>query len=109
MHFPGSVTIDGARMDSVESAQRFLLEHPDHLERKHWQYIDDLDDVALRGGIRAAWNAILFAAKQDELVHLRRALGAVGGLWVSDMQAHPTFALTLTDGPLADLPPQLGR
>ena len=70
MHFPGSVTIDGARMDSVESAQRFLLEHPDRLERKHWQYVDEiLDDVALRGGIRAAWNAILFAAKQGELVH----------------------------------------
>ena len=70
MHFPGSVTIDGVTIDSVESAQRFLLEHPDRLQRKHWQYVDQiLNDDALRGGIRDAWNAILLAAKQDEYVH----------------------------------------
>jgi hypothetical protein len=64
------VTIERATIDSVESADRFLRDHPDRLRHKHWQYAKHiLDDVAMRGGIRAAWNAILLAAQKDELVH----------------------------------------
>jgi hypothetical protein len=70
MRFPSAVTIDGVRIDSVESGRQFLLEHPERLRDKHWQYAKHiLDDVAMRGGIRAAWNAILLAAQEDELVH----------------------------------------
>jgi hypothetical protein len=70
MRFPSAVTIEGLTIDSVESADRFLLEHPERLRHKHWQYAKHiLDDVPMRGGIRAAWNAILLAAEKDELVH----------------------------------------
>jgi hypothetical protein len=70
MRFPSAVTIDGVRIDSVESGRQFLLEHPERLRDKRWQYAKHiLDDVAMRGGIRAAWNAILLAAQEDELVH----------------------------------------
>jgi hypothetical protein len=70
MRFPSAVTIEGLTIDSVESADRFLLEHPERLRHKHWQYAKHiLDDVPMRGGIRAAWNAILLAAQKDELVH----------------------------------------
>jgi hypothetical protein len=70
MRFPSAVTIEGVTIDSVESADRFLREHPERLRRKHWQYAKHIsDDVAMRGGIRAAWNAILLAAQGDELVH----------------------------------------
>jgi hypothetical protein len=54
----------------VESGQRFLLEHPERLRDKHWQnakYV--MDDIAMRGGIRAAWHAILIAVEQDARVH----------------------------------------
>jgi hypothetical protein len=70
MRFPSTVTIDGVKIDSVESGQCFLLEHPERLRDTRWQtakYI--LDDVAMRGGIRAAWNAILLAADEDESVN----------------------------------------
>ena len=70
MRFPSTVIIEDVTIDSVESANRFLLEHPDRLRQKHWRYAKHiLDDVAMRGGIRAAWNAILLAAQEDECVH----------------------------------------
>jgi hypothetical protein len=69
MRFPSSVTVANAEIDSVESARRFLAEHPEALEQKQWQYVQQiLEDVALRGGIRAAYNAVLLAAKQDQVV-----------------------------------------
>ena len=68
MRFPSAVTIEGVTIDSVVSADRFLREHPERLRQKQYaKHI--LDDVAMRGGIRAAWNAILLAAQEDELVH----------------------------------------
>jgi hypothetical protein len=70
MRFPSTVTVDGMTIDSVESGRCFLQEHPERLRDKRWQnakYI--LDDVTMRGGIRAAWNAILLAVQEDESVN----------------------------------------
>ena len=66
MRFDPSLRVGSLEIDSSEAAERMLLEHPAMLTRPHWAHAKKvLEEVAVRGGSVAAYQAVWLAADMD--------------------------------------------
>lgn len=66
MRFDFPIRIGSLEIESSEGAERMLLEHPSMLTRPHWAYTKKvLEEVAVRGGSLAAYQAVRLAADVD--------------------------------------------
>jgi len=68
MQFERPITVGKITLANVGAAQRFLLEAPKEFrDRPRWRYAAEvLDQVSMRGGVMAAYNAVRVAADVDE-------------------------------------------